>query len=140
FLNANKTWAFAHEAGLDFNSGTAVAIQTAIPSLPNRKGEGTAAVSDPQTGALLFYTDGAQCWNASGQVMPNGDSLLGNSGTYWSGTSTFPTGTTTTQGSCIVPVPGEADKYYLFSMNYQGEIDPAGSLFYNVVEIGRAHV
>jgi len=47
FLNANKVWAFASHAGLDFNSGTAVAIQTAIPATRSRQGEGSSSVSDP---------------------------------------------------------------------------------------------
>lgn len=142
FLNANKVWAFSHNAGLDFNSGTAVPIQTVIPSAPwNRQGEGTSAVSDLQTGALLFYTDGAQCWNAIGQLMPNGDSLLGNGGSYWGGGDPLfiPFATSTKQGSCIIPVPGYQGKYYLFSLNYQGNIAPSGSLFYNVVDMSLAN-
>lgn len=138
FLNANKVWAFADHAGLDFNSGTPVPIQTAIPTVPpSRPGEGSAAVSDPITGTLLFYSDGVQCWNANHELMPNGDSLHGNGGTYWGGApSGWPTaGGTTKQGCSIVPVPVDAGKYYLFSLNYQGSNTPLGSLFYNVVDM-----
>ena len=134
FLNANKVWAFAHHAGLDFNSGTAVPIQTAIPSSTlHRQGEGSSSVSDPLTGKLLFYSDGAQCWNANNQVMPNGDSLLGNADKMWE--DTLIVGVSTKQGSCIVPVIGKTGKYYLFSLIQQGKTTSSGSLFYNVVDM-----
>ncbi len=116
YLKANRVWAFGTNAGLDFNSGGPVGIQTQLSNV-----EGATAVADPVTGRLLFYSDGWKCWDSTHQVMPNGDSLLGNGSTG-----------STTQGVCIVPVIDSAGKYYLFSLNYQGTI-PA--LYYSIVDM-----
>ncbi len=137
FLKANSVWAFGFGAGLDFNSGTAVPIHTKIVG-----NEGSTSVADPVTGRLLFYSNGGRVWNASHQLMPNGDSLLGN----WSktGPANPDKGSlySTIQGVCIVPVIGTSDQYYLFSLsgspkpsNLWGRNEPAGSLFYNVVDM-----
>ena len=40
--------------------------------------EGVASISDPETGDLLFYTDGTTVWNRQHSVMLNGKDLLGN--------------------------------------------------------------
>ena len=61
-------------------------------------------MSDPNTGQLLFYTDGRKVWNANNQVMPNGSNLLG--GFYNS----------CTQGALIVPFPEDNQRYYLFTL------------------------
>ncbi len=125
FLNANNNWVFGQGAGLSFSSGTAQPIQTSVTG-----NEGYAAVSDPATGALLFYTNGGSVWNASNQVMPNGTGLLGNSRRDVIYSSM--------QGACIVPVVGTSDKYYLFSLTHEGDIYPAptkGCLFYSVVDM-----
>lgn len=127
FLKANSRWIFGVNAGLDFSTGTAVPVLTEMDA-----NEGPATVSDPLTGNLLFYSNGQECRNASGLIMPNGDSLLGNSG--FSARS----GRSTAQGTCIVPVIGETDQYYLFSLNGMTNSQPnyaLGSLFYSVVDM-----
>ncbi len=125
FLNANNNWVFGQGAGLSFSSGTAQPVQTSVTG-----NEGYAAVSDPATGNLLFYTNGGSVWNAAHQVMPNGTGLLGNSRRDVIYSSM--------QGACIVPVIGVQDKYYLFSLTHEGDIYPAptkGCLFYSVVDM-----
>lgn len=129
FLKANAFWAWCDENGLDFSGGAPVHVPTAmdIPSggyFP----EGAAAVSDPLTGSLLFYTNGKQVWNKNHNVMQNGDSLFGN----WRGT--------TQQGVCIVPFIGDADKYYIFSLGLKAAaMDGADSafsgLYYSIVDV-----
>ncbi len=120
FLKSNSVWMFGNRAGLDFN-GT---LPTAGPCSLNIS-EGTASVADPISGKLLFYSDGKKCWDANHKVMPNGDSLWGNSGSI-------------TQGVCIVPVIGDTGKYYLFSLTGIADFDPppsSGNLFYSIVDM-----
>ena len=65
--------------------------------------EGVATISDAN-GNLLFYTDGVTVWNKIHGVMPNGTGLNGNP--------------TTTQSAIIVPVIGDATRYYIFTVDY----------------------
>lgn len=137
FLNANNIWCFGHRAGLDFAGAVPVGIQSVAGTIgshitsTSHLGEGAASVCDPSTGELLFYTDGLVIWNKNHQIMPNGDSLLGNDRG------------TTVQGNCIIPVIDSPGKYYVFSLagpdqtitgslTYNLQI---GSLFYSVVDI-----
>src|SRR5690606_10314538 len=90
--------------------------------------EGVASVADPSTGTLLFYSDGGTCWNQNDVAMPNGSGLSGNSlNSYYS----------TTQGVCIVPMPGDAQKYYLFSLESSALFDEPTSLnlYYSIVDM-----
>lgn len=142
YLKGNSIWAFSHKAGLDFNSGTGVAIASEMPD--KGLGEGAASVCDRNTGELLFYTNGETIWNANDQPMPNGDSLWGN-GTGIGGGIAL----STRQGALIVPFIGDSNKYYVFSLNH---VDHAktnrpnvfmdsngdtvrGSLFYSIVDM-----
>jgi len=140
FLKANSVWAFGNGAGLDFNSGSPVAIHTKMICE-----EGGTSVADPVTGKLLFYSNGYKVWNANNQLMPNGDSLLGNYASVFIPDS-IPGAYSTVQGVCIVPVIGTSDQYYLFSLSgatsngpksagSMGGNEPAGTLFYNVVDM-----
>ncbi len=121
FLKYNSVWAFYSNIKLNFNSGTA-----SSSALMGFSSEGCASVADPNTGALLFYSDGGHCWNSNNVIMPNGNGLLGNStGDY-----------SATQGVCIVPVPGETQKYYLFSLESSDMVNPpAVKLYYSVVDM-----
>lgn len=99
--NQNNNWYFGNRAALSFSNGNPVPISTSqMVSI-----EGCASVSDPVTGNLLFYTNGVQIWNAANNVMPNGNGLL-------SGGST-----SATQGVLIVPYPGNANLYYVFTVD-----------------------
>src|SRR5690606_28048726 len=115
------------------NSGTALPMQTQIIGA-----EGSTSVADPETGQLLFYSNGGRCWNRNGQIMLNGDSLLGNS--PFGGTNVNPDAPlnySTTQGTCIVPVIDEPGQYYLFSLRgiTSGNPIPYGTLFYSIVDM-----
>jgi hypothetical protein len=100
-------WYFGNNAGLDFSSGTPVAIG----SSGMKAREGSASYSD-QNGNLLFYSNGvsvlddtAAVWNSNNQIMPNG--FLTDSTGYAS----------TMQSSIVVPLPGSNTQYYLFTLD-----------------------
>jgi len=95
-------WYFGNKAGLDFSGGAPVAISSSQMAA----GEGSASVSDPVTGALLFYTDGISVWNAANTIMPNGDGLMG--------------GVSSTQAALIVPKPQDSNQYYIFTTDQIG--------------------
>jgi hypothetical protein len=96
-------WYFGKGAGLDFNSEKPTVIyggQTGsdVPSYDVQ--EGTTCVSD-SSGNILFYTGGKTIWNRNNAPMPNGTNLLG--------------GTSSTQSSLIVPLPGSNNIFYVFT-------------------------
>ena len=65
-------WYFGEFAGLDFSTSPPMPISGSLNSV-----EGCAAVSDDQ-GNLLFYTDGTTVWDASHNIMQNGNGLWGD--------------------------------------------------------------
>lgn len=68
---------------------------------------GCASICD-SLGNLLFYTNGLFVWNREHSVMPNGDSILGNSGIN--------------QNSIIIQKPGSQNIYCLFTIDSSGLI------------------
>lgn len=96
-INSN-IWYFGGYAGVDFNSGVPIALTNGAMNHI----EGCATVCDT-SGALLFYTDGQQVWNKLHQVMPNGNGLLGHN--------------SATQSSIIVPYPGVANLFFIFTVD-----------------------
>lgn len=113
-INENKVWAFGNHAGLDFTSGSPVAITTSIDAI-----EGCASVSDT-SGNLLFYTEGMNVYDKAGTLMPSGVSIVA-----------FPP-LSTAQGAAIVPMIGNANKYYVFSLQEAGG---RGYLAYSVIDM-----
>nr|MBP8668799.1 hypothetical protein [Bacteroidia bacterium] len=60
----SNIWYFGNHAGLDFNSGSPVAITNGgMMTYDN-----ASAICD-SAGNLLFYTDGQMVWNANHQIM-----------------------------------------------------------------------
>lgn len=119
FLKSNSVWNIYPNVKYNFNTGTS-ANATALSG-----DEGYASVADPNTGALLFYSDGGKCFNVNGAVMANGNGLLGNA----------TSGYTTAQGVCIVPVPGQNKKYYLFSLESGLDAVTPVKLYYSIVDM-----
>ena len=117
----NSKWAFGQGAGLNFSGGAPVGINTAINS-----SEGCASVCDA-AGNMLFYTDGANVYEASGTVMPSGSSII-----------PYVT-SSTTQGALIVPVLSNSNRYYIFSIeqmeDYWGGDLAAPRMFYSIVDM-----
>jgi gliding motility-associated-like protein len=105
-------WQFGTLAGLDFNSGSPVALTNSALNTT----EGSSSISDA-AGNLLFYTDGIKVWDNTNTQMPNGFGLLGD--------------VSTTQSALIVPNPGNANLYYIFTLPAEG----AGSFCYSVVDM-----
>jgi gliding motility-associated-like protein len=117
----NNNWTFGFGCRVDFNGlNPDGALNSFLMS-----SEQCATVSDPQTGSLLFYTDGVKVWNASGLGMPNGNDLMG--GTFLS----------SSQGPAIVPFPDNPDKYFIFTLDeLEFDVPPLyNGLRYSVVDM-----
>ena len=97
-------WYFGNKAGLDFNSGSPVALTNGELITT----EGCASFSD-KDGRLLFYTDGTYVWNRNHQIMPNGSGLLGHS--------------SSTQSAIIIPNPSNPSIYYIFTVDQPKNVD-----------------
>lgn len=95
FCQQGNYWFFGFGAGLDFSSGSPVAISGSLEAR-----EGCATVSDVD-GNLLFYTNGINVWNRDHALMPNGYDLRGN--------------TSSAQSSIAVAHPGDPNVFYIFT-------------------------
>lgn len=106
-------WYFGENAGLDFNSGTPVALTNGqINTI-----EGCAVLSN-NLGQLLFYTDGITVYNKNHQVMVNGTGLMGDS--------------SSTHSATIVPMPGNVNLFYIFTLDAFGH---SNGFRYSIVDI-----
>ncbi len=120
-----NVWSFGKNAGIDFNSTPPVAIKTGIST-----SEGSATICDDK-GTLLFYTDGTTVWDRTHTVMPNGSDLIGKI-CYDNHASIT---NSTSQGTIIIPLPDEADQYYVFSLGaFECEAE-FGKLYYSVIDM-----
>lgn len=106
-------WYFGENAGLDFNSGSPVALTDGQIDT----NEGCAVLSN-NLGQLLFYTDGITIYNKNHQVMLNGAGLLGHS--------------SSTQSATIVQKPGSTNLYYVFTQTVNA--GPNG-LRYSIIDL-----
>lgn len=102
-------WYFGYEAGVDFNSGSPVALTDGKLS----SSEGCSTVSD-KNGNLLFYTDGSTVWNRNHAVMQNGTGLLGHN--------------SSTQSGIIIPKPGSPFIYYIFTADEPNPVNADDNL------------
>jgi len=112
----NNIWTFGYSAGLDFNSGTAVAIMDSIIT------EAACASVSSRSGSLLFYTNGVTVWDRNNAIMPNGTGLMGNKDA------------SVLQGAVIVPFLNDTTKYYLFSME-DYTTSNEDDLYYSVIDM-----
>jgi hypothetical protein len=111
-------WHFGNKTGFDFSAGTPQ------PLLTNARTAGSACVSlsDKRTGQLLFYSDATQIWNRQHRLMPHGDSLRG----FYN----------IAQGALALPVPGQEQQYYLFTLDYDDNPSiVSASLSYSLVDM-----
>ncbi|PPK95885.1 gliding motility-associated-like protein [Nonlabens xylanidelens] len=110
-------WYFGINAGIDFTSGNAVAVDNGQLVT----GEGCATISDP-FGNLLFYTDGSLIYDANHVIMPNGTGLKGNS--------------SSTSSAIIVPLPGNSSIYYVFTVDTDDSLyRNTEGLHYSIVDM-----
>jgi gliding motility-associated-like protein len=96
-------WYFGQNAGLNFNSGSPVALTNGMINTT----EGCSTISDA-TGQLLFYSDGITVWNRNHQIMPNGSGLSGH--------------VSSTQSAVMVPKPGSTNLYYIFTTPEKADV------------------
>ena len=108
--NFGTTWVFGDSVGISFNSGAPTVLTQPVLS----SHESSSSISD-SSGTLLFYVGaptnfGTQqawmhkVWNQNNQLMPNGDSLMGN--------------TSMTQGSLIIHDLYNQNYYYIFHIGF----------------------
>ncbi len=118
-------WIFGNGAGLDFNNGSPLPIAV---SMPIELDEGCANVCDAN-GQLLFITDGYTVLDRNYNIMPNGNGLITD--------IPLPPNImgSTSQGALIVPMPGNPQKYYVFSLTPEDLFQYRGRLYYSVVDM-----
>ncbi len=115
---AQHNWYFGN-SGLRFNRGNnSASVVTNQP--PPFGTAGGAVATDPTTGNLLFYTDGNRVYDACHLLMPN-SGLLGNTGGN--------------QPAAITPVPGQPNKYFIFTN--LASFTTGGSISWSVVDMSR---
>lgn len=126
----DHVWVFGNNVGIDFSSGTAQAIQTNISDAY----EASASICD-KDGRLLFYTNGTSVWDRNHNLMPNGTDLPKIDPNYTSRTEVT---SSSSQGTVIVPMPGNIQKYYVFSLGMGEERSYYyGRLYYSIVDMSR---
>ena len=101
----NDNWAFVDQHAFKFTSGIPVYVSGTQISTLNV--EGVSSISDG-LGNLLFYSDGVTVYDATNTAMPNGN---GNINAF----------ITATSSTLITKMPGDCDKYYLFTLVDQGD-------------------
>ena len=111
--NESNIWYFGNTAGIDFNSGSPMALSNSAMSTQ----EGCASICN-NNGDILFYTDGSTVYNANHLVMPNGTGLFGD--------------ISSTQSAIIVKKPGSLFEYYIFTVDVGG--GPNG-VSYSIVDM-----
>lgn len=111
---SSNNWYFGNRAGLNFNTNPPSALTDGILNTQ----EGVAAISN-RNGELLFYTDGSTVWDRSHKPMPNGNSTLDGH-------------LSSTQSAIIIPDPGNASLYYVFTVDQLGG---SNGLSYSIVNI-----
>lgn len=126
----NANWCFGFNAGVNFNTTPASTFTCQITNTNIGMRDVGASVSD-NNGNLRFYTDGVNVWDNTHTLMPNGTGLFGyfDAGSFG-------------QSVVIVPKPGNANLYYIFTMStlylsFQGASNPVGrgGLHYSIIDM-----
>ncbi len=108
-------WYFGRRAGLDFNSGSPVALtNSAMTTI-----DGCASISN-YLGELLFYTDGMTVWDSTHQVMGDGTGIKGSYLSY----------------SVILRMPNSDSLYYIFTTPVHNSLNP-DTAFYSIVDMSQ---
>ncbi|MCB0481615.1 MAG: hypothetical protein KDC83_09290 [Flavobacteriales bacterium] len=98
--NEDNWWYFGDKVAIDFNSPNPIISTKGTMN----QFEGSASISHPKTGQLLFYTDGISVWDKNHNRMPNGYGLLGH--------------TSSSHSASIVPHPQDTQRYYIFTIPF----------------------
>lgn len=107
-------WYFGNGAGLDFSSGSPVAVTNSQMNA----GEACSSISDVN-GNLLFYTNGDTVWDKNHNVMPNGHGLNGCESSV--------------QGALIIPQPNNPNLFYIFTTDCENFFGTG--LNYSIVDL-----
>lgn len=110
----HQRWYFGKQKGLSFATDPPTILTDGYMTTS----EACASFCDPVTGDLLFYTNGVQVWNRNHNYLATG--LFG--------------GTSTSQ-TLIVPDPGNAARYYIFSLDAWEFATAPNGLWYSVVDM-----
>lgn len=109
-----NNWHFASGAALTFNGGKAkVFAKTQLYAF-----EGCATISTG-TGRFLFFSDGANLYDSTFNITPNGAKLMGQG--------------TCVQSSIFVPKPDSAGNYFLIT-NF-GTLFSLGGIYYSEIDM-----
>lgn len=115
-----RIWYFDNKIGFDFSAG----VPRPLANGARPVGPACVSLADKRTGQLLFYSDATRLWNRNHRLFPHGDSLRG---AY-----------TILQGALAVPVPGQDQQYYLFTLapgTSAPDQSPAAYLSYSVLDM-----
>lgn len=112
-VERTKNWYFGESLGLQIND---TLFPTLLSNSQITTPGGCASISD-SSGQLLFYTNGQTIWNSNHTVMFNGNSMAGDGNA--------------SQSSLIIPDPGNANQYYVFTIG--GSCN--NTLHYSVVDM-----
>jgi gliding motility-associated-like protein len=114
--NEARFWYFGGGCALDFGDGNTTPVSLNNSEMFTGFTCGTIADS---WGNLLFYTNGEEIWNSDHKLMKNGTGLFGY--VYSS------------QGALFVPLPGDTNIYYLFTVN-PAINSPRKGLYYHIID------
>ncbi|MEM1216242.1 MAG: gliding motility-associated C-terminal domain-containing protein [Bacteroidota bacterium] len=104
-------WYFGNERGLNFSSGSPVPLTDGVMNTP----EGCASFSDAN-GNLLFYTNGGGRDPIASGGQPTGRIWNRNHEVMYDMGNTEGGGLSARQSSIVIPKPGDANNYLLFTM------------------------
>jgi gliding motility-associated-like protein len=112
----SSIWYFGNKAGISFSGNTVSAVTNGqLNSI-----EGCTTIADA-LGNLRFYTNGVTVWNKNHFVMANGTGLFADP--------------SSSQAAVIVPKPGDANIYYIFTTN---PFEANAGLRYSIVDMSLA--
>jgi large repetitive protein len=98
---SQHNWYFGNTSNaIRFNRATNKAALVTGKAIPFGTG-GSAVATDPSTADLLFYTDGSNVYDATDVRMLHGSGLTGS--------------TTANQPAVVCAIPGQANKYFIFT-------------------------
>lgn len=111
-------WYFGSKAGFNFKDGCPIHLTNGAMKTEG----GSAVISHRETGELLFYTNGRTIWNRNHLPMDGG------------AFSPLDCQNSIGQPAIIVPVPGQADRYFIFALYHTSY--PEGEPMYDLCTEG----
>lgn len=96
------TWHFGQNTGITFiENGRVLGTPKPIGRSPVRQSEGTSMICHPCSGVPILSSDGTAAYDSLGNPIRDSDRMLGQ--------------ISATQAALIVPHPGDANLYYVFT-------------------------